>query len=67
MRDFLIILSNIGRFFLLFEKSLSQGYHEEIKKELKELRKELQRMKNQCMLKIETKRKETECKADPAV
>lgn len=36
MRKFLMLLSNIGRFLMFFEKSLSTGHEEELIKELKE-------------------------------
>jgi len=47
MRKFMIILHNIGRFFLLFEKSLTQGYHDDVLNELKENRIELKKLREE--------------------
>jgi len=59
MRDFLIILHNFGRFFLLFEKSVSQGHHQEVMNELKENKKELQKLRQQCIVKITNQQKDS--------
>jgi len=46
MRKFLVLLSNIGRFLMFFEKSLSTGHEEELIKELKENKSECKKLKD---------------------
>lgn len=46
MRKFLVLLSNIGRFLMFFEKSLATGHEEELLKELKENQIECKKLKD---------------------
>lgn len=58
MRKFLTILHNIARFFLLFEKSITDGHHDAITEELKQNRIALNQLKKQCINNIKLKAQE---------
>lgn len=45
MRPFLVVLSRIATWFLLFEKSLTAGFKSDILKEIDELILDLQKLK----------------------